>query len=225
MIKLNNDWDDFLAEETEKPYYKELRRFLVQEYRTKRVYPPMNDIFNAMRYTSLSGVKSVILGQDPYINENEAHGLAFSVNTGVKIPPSLQNIFKELKADCEFDPPESGCLTGWALGGVLLLNTVLTVEAGKSKSHSRRGWETFTSAVIRKVNEKNEPVVFMLWGNDAKAKAELITNPRHLILTAAHPSPLAGGRFFGCKHFSKANEFLKANGIKPIDWDLNSCAD
>ena len=222
MIKLNNDWDEFLDMETKTPYYLALREFLKTEYRTKTIFPPMHDIFNALKYTSLEEVKVVILGQDPYINPGEAHGLSFSVQPAAKIPPSLQNIFKELRDDLGLMIPDNGCLIKWAEQGVMLLNAALTVEYKKSKSHAGKGWEKFTSAVISKINEKQRPVVFLLWGNDAKKKAELITNPAHLILTAPHPSPLAGGAFFGCKHFSKANYFLESNGIKKIDWQIEN---
>ncbi len=220
MIQLNNDWDVFLQEETQKEYYLQLRAFLKNEYTTKTIYPPANDIFNALKYTPLCEVKVVILGQDPYINEGEAHGLAFSVKKGAQVPPSLKNIFTELKSDVGIIMPNHGELIGWAKQGVLLLNTVLTVEARLSKSHAKQGWEIFTTAVIKKLNERQEPIVFMLWGNDAKAKQELITNKNHLVLTAAHPSPLAQGRFFGSKHFSKANEFMKCQGVKEINWQL-----
>ena len=217
MIKLNNDWDVLLADEFKKEYYLNLRQFLKQEYSTKTIYPDMYDIFNALKLTSFCDTKIVIVGQDPYINKGEAHGLAFSVNHGIKIPPSLINIFKELSSDIGIDMPKSGCLTAWAERGVLLLNSVLTVQAGKSRSHAKKGWEIFTDYVLSLLNERKKPLVFMLWGNDAKNKGQIITGRQHLVLTAAHPSPLAGGRFFGCKHFSKANEFLKDDAI---DWTL-----
>ena len=220
MIKLNNDWDELLDRETNKDYYKNLRKFLVTEYKTKTVYPSMYDIFNALKYTSYENTKVVILGQDPYINYGEAHGLAFSVQPSAKIPPSLKNIFIELQNDLNCTTPNNGCLIKWAEQGVLLLNTVLTVEAKKSKSHAKRGWEEFTTSVILKLNEKNTPIVFLLWGNDAKSKIPLISNPIHKILSAPHPSPLAGGAFFGCKHFSQTNEFLQKNHMHPIDWQL-----
>ncbi len=222
MIKLNNDWDIFLENETKKPYYLQLRQFLKDEYRTKTIYPDMNNIFNALKYTPLSQLKVVILGQDPYINPGEAHGLAFSVQPQAKIPPSLQNIFKELKSDLGTEIPNNGYLVKWAEQGVLLLNAVLTVEHKKSKSHANKGWEQFTSAIINEINKKEEAVVFLLWGNDAKKKAEFIKNPAHLILTAAHPSPLAGGSFFGCKHFSKTNNFLESVGKQKIDWQIEN---
>jgi len=222
MITLHNDWDNFLAEEMAKPYYLQLREFLKHEYRTQTTYPHMNDIFNALRYSSLAETRVVILGQDPYINPGEAHGLSFSVKPPSKIPPSLRNIFKELADDVGCAIPNNGHLVKWAQQGILLLNTVLTVRSGVSKSHANRGWEQFTTAVIEQVNAKSSPVVFLLWGNDAKRKAELVTNPQHLVLQAAHPSPLAGGAFFGCKHFSKANAFLTERGLEPIDWQIEN---
>lgn len=222
MITLNNDWDVFLQTETKKDYYLKLREFLKNEYKTKTIFPPMNDIFNALKYTSLNDANVVILGQDPYINFGEAHGLAFSVQPTAKIPPSLKNIFQELSTDLQCYVPNNGCLIKWAKQGVLLLNTALTVQQGMSKSHAGKGWETFTSAVIQRINEKSSPVVFLLWGRDAQNKVELITNPIHKILTAAHPSPLAGGKFFGSKHFSKANEFLSENNLPTIDWQIEN---
>lgn len=222
MIKLMNDWDGFLETETKKDYYKDLRKFLKSEYSKKIIYPPAKDIFNAFKLTPLSKTKVVILGQDPYINAGEAQGLAFSVNVGVKIPPSLKNIFKELSADLGLFIPDNGCLYKWARQGVLLLNTVLTVREKASKSHTNKGWEKFNAAVMEELNKKDESVVFLLWGNDAKSKAVYITNPRHTVLTSAHPSPLAGGKFFGCKHFSKTNEILKMNGLEEIDWQIEN---
>ena len=222
MKKLGNDWDAFLEIETAKPYYLGLHEFLKAEYRSTVVFPLMDDIYNALRYTPFAEVKAVILGQDPYIHPGEAHGLAFSVKPGARIPPSLANVFKELQDDLGCYLPNNGCLEKWARQGVLLLNASLTVRAGQSNSHAGKGWETLTSAVIERLNEKETPVVYLLWGNPAKAKAQYITNPTHKILTAAHPSPLAGGRFFGCKHFSKTNEFLERNGMKPIDWQIEN---
>ncbi len=222
MKPLNNDWDEFLNHETKKDYYLNLREFLKTEYSCKRIFPPMNDIFNALKFTPLSKTNVVILGQDPYINPNEAHGLAFSVQPSAKIPPSLKNIFKELQEDVGCYIPNNGCLVKWAKQGVMLLNAVLTVRAGQSKSHSKMGWELFTTAIIKKLNEKETPVVFMLWGKDAQEKASLITDPKHLVLTAAHPSPLAGGRFFGSRHFSKANVFLKRYNLPEIDWQIEN---
>jgi len=220
MIKLNNDWDDLLATEMAKPYYLALRQFLKQEYRTRTIYPDMHDLFNALRYTALADAKVVILGQDPYINAGEAHGLSFSVKPPSRTPPSLQNIFKEIADDVGCTIPNNGHLVKWAQQGVMLLNSVLSVRAGQSKSHANQGWEQFTTAVVERLNEKETPIVFLLWGSDAKRKAELITNPRHLVLQAAHPSPLARGAFFGCKHFSQANAFLAQHGLAPVDWQI-----
>ena len=221
MITLGNDWDGFLQEETAKPYYLQLRSFLKDEYSTQKIYPPATELFSALGYTSIEQTKVVILGQDPYINPGEAHGLAFSVKPPSRTPPSLQNIFKEIATDVGCAIPNNGHLVKWSRQGVMLLNSVLSVRAGQSKSHSGRGWEQFTTAVIQRLNEKTTPVVFLLWGNDAKSKAELITNQVHLVLQAAHPSPLARGAFFGCKHFSKTNAFLESRGVSPIDWQID----
>lgn len=219
MVNIGNEWDALLAEEFRKDYYLRLREFLKAEYSTRRIFPPMNDIFNALRYTSYSDVKAVILGQDPYHGAGQAHGLCFSVQKGVPLPPSLQNIFKELNADLGITPPSHGELTAWAKSGVLLMNTALTVREGQANSHRGQGWETLTDRVIEILNEREKPIVFILWGGNARAKAKLITNRAHLVLQCAHPSPLSAyNGFFGCRHFSKANEFLKANGIEPIDW-------
>ena len=219
MITFNNDWDAALTPEFQKDYYLALREFLKAEYSTQRIYPPMHDIYNALRYTSISDTKVVILGQDPYHGAGQAHGLCFSVQEGVKPPPSLQNIFKELEAELGMPIPKSGELTGWARQGVLLLNTTLTVREGMPQSHKGRGWEELTDRMISIINEKSDPVVFMLWGGNARAKKSLITNKHHLILECAHPSPLSAyAGFFGCNHFIKANEFLIANGKKPIDF-------
>jgi len=224
MKPLGNDWDEIIKEEMEKDYYKNLRQFLKLEYfnENKSIYPPMNEIFSALVHTSYTNTKVVILGQDPYINEGEAHGMAFSVKPHAKTPPSLKNVFKELSYDIGAAIPNNGYLIKWADQGVLLLNTILTVEAKKSKSHSKKGWEQFTTSIIKTLNNKDTPVVFLLWGKDAKTKIELITNPIHKILTAAHPSPLAGGRFFGCRHFSKTNEFLRQSGMEVIDWQIEN---
>lgn len=219
MVLLNNDWDAMLSEEFKKPYYLELREFLKAEYSTARVYPPMNDIYNALRYTSFSDTRVVILGQDPYHGMGQAHGLCFSVKRGTKNPPSLQNIFKELYSELGIVEPECGELTGWAKQGVLLLNTTLTVRESRPQSHKGRGWEILTDRIIEIINEKTTPVVFMLWGSNARAKAKLITNSRHLILECAHPSPLSAyNGFFGCNHFLRANEFLSSVNEKTIDW-------
>ena len=219
MVHIGNDWDEILKGEFSSEYYLSLREFLKSEYSGGRVYPPMNDIFNALRYTSFENTKVVILGQDPYHAPGQAHGLCFSVKKGVPHPPSLKNIFKELYAEFGIEPSESGELCGWAKQGVLLLNATLTVREGAPLSHKGRGWETLTDAIIAKFNAKREPVVFLLWGANARAKRTLITNPRHLVLECAHPSPLsAHNGFFGCGHFKRANEFLEKCGRVPIDW-------
>ena len=219
MVKLNNDWDDVLRGEFLKDYYLKLREFLKKEYFSARVYPPMEDIFNALRLTSYENTRVVILGQDPYHGYGQAHGLCFSVKPGVKKPPSLQNIFKELYLELGISEPESGELTGWAKEGVLLLNTTLTVREGLPQSHKNQGWEILTDRIIGKINEKTSPVVFILWGGNARAKKSLITNKRHLILECAHPSPLSAyNGFFGCGHFKAANDFLVSIGERPIDW-------
>ena len=221
MVKFNNDWDELLQDEFKKDYYLQLRQFLKNEYSTRTVYPDMYDIFNALKTTPREKVKAVILGQDPYHEPDQAHGMCFSVKPGVPAPPSLQNIFKELHDDLGCSIPQDGYLMKWAEQGVLLLNTVLTVRAHQANSHKGKGWETFTDRVIQLVNEKDEPVVFLLWGANARSKKPLITNPIHLILETVHPSPLSAyNGFFGCRHFSKANAFLAGNGIEPIDWQL-----
>ncbi len=216
MVKLGNDWDEILAGEFEKDYYKKLREFLKREYATQRIYPHMNDIFAALRLTAFKDVRVVILGQDPYHAPAQAHGLCFSVRPGIKPPPSLLNIYKEIEADVGQKCDKTcGFLESWAKSGVLLLNTVLTVREGAAGSHRGKGWEIFTDRIIELINERSEPVVFLLWGANAKSKASLINSPQHLILTAAHPSPLSAyNGFFGCKHFSKTNEFLGDDGIK-----------
>lgn len=222
MVKLNNDWDLLLKDEFSKQYYLELRKKLIVEYKSQQIFPGMYDIFNALKFTPYENVKAVIIGQDPYHNVGQAHGLSFSVRKGVVPPPSLINIFKEIKSDIGIDNlGKHGELIGWAESGVLLLNSVLTVRANQPRSHRNIGWEIFTDNVIRLLNEREKPIVFLLWGNDAKAKEKLITNPRHLILKAAHPSPLSAfNGFFGCKHFSKTNDFLNSNGIHSIDWSI-----
>jgi uracil-DNA glycosylase len=216
---LINDWKEALEREFEKPYYKDLRQFLIQEYKTKQVFPPMHDIFNALHYTPLSKVKVMILGQDPYHDVNQAHGLCFSVLPGQQPPPSLQNIYKELQEDLGCPVPNHGYLKKWADQGVLLLNTVLTVRAHQANSHQNKGWEQFTDAVIETVNRQQRPVVYLLWGKPAQSKKPMLTNPSHLILQAPHPSPLSAYRgFFGSRPFSRANDFLEKNGAGSIDW-------
>ncbi|WP_406243439.1 uracil-DNA glycosylase [Tissierella carlieri] len=219
----NNDWQDLLEGEMQKEYYQKLRQFLINEYRTRTIYPDMNDIFNALHYTSYKDVKVVILGQDPYHGPNQAYGLSFSVKPGVRIPPSLVNIYKELKDDLGCYIPNNGTLTKWAKEGVLLLNTSLTVRAGDANSHSKIGWEIFTDHIIKLLNEREEPIVFILWGNNAIKKRAFITNPKHYIITSVHPSPLSASRgFFGSKPFSKTNKFLESIGKKPIDWQIEN---
>ena len=221
MVKLGNDWDILLEGEFQKPYYQQLRNFLKSEYNSYTIYPDMYNIFNAFKLTSYNDVKAVILGQDPYHEPGQAHGLAFSVLDGTEPPPSLKNIYKELNADLGLPIPEKGDLTKWAQQGVLLLNTALTVRRGSANSHKGKGWEIFTDRIIELLNGREKPVVFILWGANARSKTALITNPVHKILTCAHPSPLSAyNGFFGCKHFSKCNEFLKAQGIEEINWAL-----
>lgn len=221
-MAIDNDWLEPLGAEFKKPYYKELYSFVKSEYQTRSVYPPSEDIFNAYLYTPLKNVKVLILGQDPYHEPRQAHGLSFSVNPGVDIPPSLVNIYKELNEDLGLKIPNNGYLTKWANQGVMLLNTVLTVRAHQAFSHAKHGWEEFTDATIRILNEQDKPIVFMLWGKPAQEKAKMLNNPKHLVLVAPHPSPLSAYRgFFGCKHFSKANEFLIERGEKPIDWQID----
>ena len=221
---IDNDWLTAISGEFKKDYYRKLYAFVKDEYSRTIVYPPADDIFNAFHFTPLSKVKVLILGQDPYHNVNQAHGLSFSVPPSQKeIPPSLQNIYKELQSDCGCYIPDNGYLKKWADQGVLLLNTVLTVRAHQANSHQGMGWEQFTDAVIQAVNAQDRPIVYMLWGNPAQRKIPMLTNHKHLILTAPHPSPLSAYRgFFGCHHFSKANEFLKANGLEPIDWQIEN---
>ncbi|NTW06062.1 MAG: uracil-DNA glycosylase [Peptococcaceae bacterium] len=217
---LKNDWNEVLAGEFEKAYYKELRSFLFNEYKTTTVFPKMHDIFNGLHFTALSDVKVLLLGQDPYHDENQAHGLSFSVLPGQKIPPSLQNIYKELKDDLGCSIPNHGYLKKWTAQGVLLLNTVLTVRAHEPGSHQGKGWEQFTDAVIGVINQQDRPIVIFLWGRPAQNKRPMLTNPKHLVLTASHPSPLSAYRgFFGSKPFSKANQFLESN---KIDWQIEN---
>ena len=221
MVSIGNSWDALIKDEIEKDYYLRLRKFLIEEYHNYTIYPGMYDIFNALKYTSYEDVKVVIIGQDPYHEPNQAHGLAFSVLDGVLFPASLNNIFKELESDLGIKKPTSGNLTKWAKQGVLLLNSVLTVRAHLAGSHRGRGWEEFTTAIIQKLNKRDKPIIFVLWGNDAKKKEVYITNPIHYVLKAAHPSPLSAyNGFFGCHHFSKINEILEKEKMEPIDWRL-----
>lgn len=222
MVNFNNDWDEILDGEFDKDYYVNLKQFLINEYKTCKVYPSMYDIYNALKLTAYNDVKCVIIGQDPYHGEGQAHGLSFSVRQGIATPPSLINIFKEIYSDVGINNSgKHGDLTKWAKNGVLLLNSVLTVRANQPRSHRGMGWEQFTTEIITLLNKREKPMVFLLWGNDAKQKIKYITNPNHLVLTSAHPSPLsAHNGFFGCRHFSKANEFLRKNGLEEIDWSI-----
>ena len=223
MSMITNDWLPALEPEFGKPYYKDLYRFVLQEYRTAQVFPPAEDVFNAFHLTPLGQVKVVIIGQDPYHNVGQAHGLCFSVKPEVEIPPSLVNIYKELEDDRGCTIPNNGYLVKWSKQGVLMLNTVLTVRAHQANSHRGKGWEQFTDAAIRALNEQDRPIVFLLWGGPAGQKASMLNNPKHLVLKAPHPSPLSAYRgFFGCRHFSKTNAFLEANGIQPIDWQIEN---
>ncbi len=221
---IDNDWLEVLSGEFKKPYYASLYRFLKEEYTTKVIYPPSADIFNALHLTPLHSVRVVILGQDPYHEKHQAHGLAFSVQKGERIPPSLMNIFRELNEDVGTYIPDNGCLIKWASQGVLLLNTLLTVREHQAMSHKGAGWEQFTDAVVDGVIKQDRPIVFMLWGRAARDKAARVRNyPLHMVLEAAHPSPLsASGGFFGCRHFSRCNEFLIRNNMDPIDWQIEN---
>lgn len=220
MPIIGNDWDEVIGAEFQKPYYQTLRAFLKDEYASKTIYPNMYDVFNALKTTPFSKVKVVILGQDPYHGPGQAHGLCFSVQKGIQPPPSLVNIYKELETDVGMPRPSHGYLQKWAEEGVLLLNATLTVRAGTPMSHKGKGWETFTDAVISALNHAPHPIVFLLWGGNARAKKVLITNPQHLILETVHPSPLSAyNGFFGCRHFSRANAFLASHGMAPIQWD------
>ena len=222
MISIGNEWDVLLAEEVQKPYYLALREFLKKEYAAQTIYPDKNDLFNALRYTTYSKVRCVILGQDPYHGAGQAHGLSFSVRRGVQVPPSLRNMYQEIFSDTGIDNRNAcGELIPWAQQGVLLLNTVLTVRANQPQSHRNQGWEQFTDYIIKLLNLREDPIVFLLWGAPAGKKAALITNPCHLVLKAPHPSPLSAScGFFGCRHFSQTNAFLQAHGYAPIDWRI-----
>lgn len=221
MGAISNDWLEQIGGEFSKPYYAELYRFVKKEYSEQIVFPPSEDIFNALHYTPYDKVKCVILGQDPYHNFNQAHGLCFSVLPGNDIPPSLKNIYQELHDELGCSIPSTGYLKKWADEGILMLNTVLTVRAHAANSHQGKGWEQFTDAIISAVNRIDRPVVFLLWGRPAQKKISMLNNPKHLVLTAAHPSPLSAyNGFFGCGHFKKTNEFLVSNGVEPIDWQI-----
>jgi len=220
-VNIGNSWDELLKEEFEKSYYKQLRKFLIQEYKTREIYPSMYDIFNALKFTPYEDVKVVILGQDPYHEPGQAHGLSFSVNYGIPKPPSLENIYKEIKDELDIEEPEHGYLADWAKQGVLLLNAVLTVRRGQANSHQGKGWEKLTDRIIELLNDREKPLIFMLWGGNAGKKASFVANKSHLVLKAPHPSPLSAYRgFFGCMHFKKANEFLKKNNLGEINWKL-----
>lgn len=221
MVHIGNSWDEILAGEFDKEYYLKLRQFLIGEYKSRVIYPDMYDIFNALKFTPYEKVKAVILGQDPYHQPGQAHGLCFSVQKGVPQPPSLVNIFKELADDLGITPPSHGNLESWANNGVLLLNTALTVRKNQANSHRGKGWEIFTDRVIELLNERQQPMVFILWGNNAKAKEKLVTNPNHCIIKGAHPSPLSAHYgFWGGKYFSRTNDFLVSTGQEPIDWRI-----
>ena len=224
MGAIQNDWLQAVGGEFRKPYYKQLYEFVKEEYSTRVIYPPADDIFNALHLTPLKEVKVVILGQDPYHNEHQAHGLSFSVLPDQReIPPSLQNIYKELHDDLGCYIPDNGYLEKWARQGVLMLNTVLTVRAHQANSHQGHGWEQFTDAILEAVNKEDRPIVYLLWGRPAQSKIPMLTNPKHLILKAPHPSPLSAYRgFFGCRHFSQANAFLESHGAAPIDWQIEN---
>jgi len=223
MIKFNNDWDEILKDEFQKEYYQKLRAFLAYEYKTRTVFPDMYELYSAFKVTSYKDTKVVILGQDPYHEPGQAHGMAFSVKPGVKIPPSLLNIFRELQDDVGCYIPDNGYLLPWAKQGVLLLNATLTVRMGEANSHKNKGWEIFTDNVIRLLSQREDPVVFLLWGNDAREKKSLIDKSRHFVLEAAHPSPLSASRgFFGCRHFSQANEILVSLVKSPVDWQIKN---
>lgn len=220
---IENEWLPYLKPEFSKPYYKALFDFVKKEYSEQVIYPPSNEIFSALEHTSIKDVKVVLLGQDPYHEEGQAHGMSFSVKPGVKVPPSLQNMYKELRDELGCFIPNNGFLEKWADQGVLLLNTSLTVRKGAANSHKGKGWEEFTDSIIKAVNTQDRPIVYFLWGSNARSKKALITNPKHLVLESVHPSPLSAyNGFFGCGHFKKANEFLEQNGLEPIDWQIEN---
>lgn len=222
MTAIGNDWDEILKDTFDSEHYRQLRQFLIREYQLETVYPPMEDLFNALRKTPYGKVKAVILGQDPYHGPGQAHGMCFSVRPGIKPPPSLVNIFKELQREYGYEIPGHGNLSEWARQGVLLLNTILTVRAGQPMSHKGKGWEQITDTMIRRLSERSEPMVFLLWGVPAQHKADLIDSEKHLILKTTHPSPLSAHRgFFGCDHFREANAFLEDHGIEPIRWQID----
>ena len=221
MTKIGNDWDIMLQNEFDRPYFKRLENFLTEERARYEIYPPQEDVFNALRYSSFQDTKVVILGQDPYHEPRQAHGLCFSVNKGVTIPPSLVNIYKEIENDLGIKMPGHGYLADWAKQGVLLLNTVLTVRRGQANSHKGKGWEIFTDRIVEILNQRQKPMVFILWGANAKSKTELITNKEHMVITGAHPSPLSAWKgFFGGRYFSKANRYLEITGQEPVDWGI-----
>lgn len=221
MTKIGNDWDIMLQDEFDRPYFKRLENFLTEERARYEIYPPQEDVFNALRYSSFQDTKVVILGQDPYHEPGQAHGLCFSVNKGVTIPPSLVNIYKEIENDLGIKMPGHGYLADWAKQGVLLLNTVLTVRRGQANSHKGKGWEIFTDRIVEILNQRQKPMVFILWGANAKSKTELITNKEHMVITGAHPSPLSAWKgFFGGRYFSKANRYLEMTGQEPVDWGI-----
>ena len=220
---LNNGWSAFLDEEFSQPYFKELASFLKDEYATKQIYPSKQEVFSSFYYTDIKDVKVVIIGQDPYHQPNQAHGMCFSVKAGIATPPSLLNIYKELNSDLGCYIPNNGFLLSWAQQGVLLLNAILTVEDSHPLSHKNKGWETFTDHVLLKLNKQDQPIVYLLWGKSAQQKATLLTNPKHLLLKAAHPSPLSAyNGFFGSKPFSKTNDYLLKNNLKPINWQIEN---
>lgn len=223
MVHIGNDWDEILKGEFEKEYYKNLREFLKKEYSTQEIFPNMYDIFNALKYTSYKDTKVVIIGQDPYHNVGQAHGLAFSVKPGIQTPPSLQNMYKELKDELDCFIPNNGYLVKWADQGVLLINTVLTVRAHNANSHKGMGWEIFTDNIIKYLSDREDPVIFLLWGANARSKKKIVDKNKHIILEAPHPSPLSAYRgFFGCGHFKKANEILEEMGKEKIDWQIEN---